>query len=113
MKYIFNIGLNNTNYSKVVEQINNAKGYYFKDYHIKEEVSSYNNEVEPTAVLKFNSEAHFSSVVILVKQWCKTLQQDCIAVKMYDNDNKQFNALVYADDYNGITQSFNDKYFID
>ena len=112
MKYILNIGLSNTNYSKVVEQINNARNYYFDDYHINESTSTYNDNIEPTIVLKFESNVHFSSMIKLIKQWCKTLQQDCIAIKMLDSDNKEFSALVYSDDYNGTTQNFNNDFFI-
>ena len=82
MKYILNIGLNNTNYSKVVEQINNARGHYFKDYHIKQVVSSYNNEIEPTAVLTFDTETHYTSILNLVRGWCKVLNQVCIAINI-------------------------------
>lgn len=111
MKYILNIGLNNTNYSKVVEQINNARGHYFNDYHIKQVVSSYNNEIEPTAVLTFDTEAHYTSVLNLVRGWCKVLNQVCIAINI-SNDLQSSNHLIYDPSFRGEKIKFNSKYFM-
>ena len=112
MKYIINIGLNNNNYSKAVMHINNAKGYYFKDYHIKQGTSTYNGVTEETIILSFNTEAHVTSINILLKEWCKYMDQECIAMHLTDKQNNTFGALVYNTNYKGEQFTFNNKYFL-
>ena len=112
MKYIINIGLNNNNYSKAVMHINNAKSYYFKDYHIKQGVSTYNGIIEDTLILSFDTDAHVTSINILLKQWCKHMDQECIAMHLTDKQNNTFGALVYNTNYKGDQYTFNNKYFL-
>ena len=112
MKYIINIGLNNNNYSKAVMHINNAKGYYFKDYHIKQGLSTYNGAPEDTIILSFDTDAHVTSIYKLLQQWCKHMDQDCIAMHLTDKQNNTFGSLVYNTNYKGDQYTFNNKYFL-
>jgi hypothetical protein len=112
MEYIINIGLNNNNYSEAVSHINNAKSYYFKDYHIKQGVSTYNGVIEETIILSFNTEAYASSIYKLLQQWCKYMDQECISMHLTDNENNTFGYLVYNTNYKGKQFTFNNKYFL-
>ena len=112
MKYILNIGLNNTNYSKVMEQINNSKGYLFDDYNVREVTGTYNNNIEPTLVVSFYSFSSLDSIKFKIKDWCKTLKQDCIALTIKGMLEKNVGILIYNESYKGEKQAFNNKYFI-
>ena len=112
MEYIINIGLNNNNYSKAVSHINNARGYYFNDYHIKQGISTYKGLTEDTLILSFSTEAHGSTIYNLLQQWCKYMDQECISMELTDNENNTFGALVYNTDYKGDQYTFNNKYFL-
>ena len=122
MKYTLNIGLNGTSYSKVVEELNNARNYYFNDYHIVEKMGSYNNIPEPTAVISFDTGADLVSIVGLVRKWCASLSQTCIALEMTASEvletrypqtvNSSFGVLVYHSNYRGKQIQFDSKYFL-
>lgn len=113
MKYILNIGLDGNIYGKVVEQLNNLRGAnWFNDYHITEQLGIYNNIPEQTAVISLDSDADYTSTLILVKKLCTSLNQDCIAIQMIDKNNFGFGALVYNDNFKGKKQTFNKDYFI-
>ena len=122
MKYTLNIGLNNTTYSKVVEAVNNARGIYFDDYHIKEMLGSYEDQPEPTAVISFDTGADLVSIVGLVRKWCASLSQTCIALEMTASEvletrypqtvNSSFGVLVYHSNYRGKQIQFDSKYFL-
>ena len=112
MKYTLNIGLNNTSYSKVVEELNNARNYYFDNYHIVEKLGSYNNIPEPTAVITFDSFANITSIVPLIKKFCINLDQICIAIKLDDNKNT-FGILIYNPNFKGNKSTFDSDYFLE
>ena len=122
MKHTLNIGLHGTNYSKVVEAVNNARGTYFNDYHIKEMVGEYEGQPEPTAVVSFDTKADLVSVIGLIRQWLKALNQTCIALEITASEilftrypqtvNSSFGVLIYAEDYRGREIKFNSKYFL-
>ena len=113
MKYIINIGLEGDIYGKVIEQLNNLKGAnWFNDYHITEQEGIYNNIPEQTAVISLDSEADYTSTLILVKKLCISLNQECIPIQMIDKNNFGFGTLVYNDNYKGKKQTFNKDYFI-
>ena len=123
MKYTFNIGLNNNNYSNAVMHINNAKGAgYFDNYHIREMQGSYNGVDEPTIVLTVDTKADVVSMTGLASKWCKAMNQICIAVEMTASEikdtnypetvNSSFGVLVYADSFRGHKSTFDSKYFL-
>ena len=122
MKYTFNIGLHGTNYSKVIEQVNNARGTYFNDYHAKEMLGEYENEPEPTAVITLDTEADLVSMIGLTRQWLNRLNQTCIALEITASEimftrypqtvNSSFGVLIYAEDYRGREIKFDSKYFL-
>tara|TARA_R110000765_G_scaffold350824_1_gene440830 strand:+ start:145 stop:516 length:372 start_codon:yes stop_codon:yes gene_type:complete len=122
MKYTLNIGLIGTNYSKVVEQVNNARGTYFDNYHIKEMAGHYEDQPEPTAVISFDTKADIVSIVALVRKWNAALNQTCIALEMTASEvletrypqtvNSSFGVLVYLDSYVGKQIQFDSKYFL-
>ena len=111
MKYILNIGINNTNYSKIIEQLNNARNYYFDDYHSVIKMGTYKNISEPTAVITFDTEADYTSILLLLESWCTTLTQECIALNI-SNDYQSSNHIVYNKSYKGEKMRFNIKYFL-
>jgi len=111
MKYILNIGVNNTSYSKIIEQLNNARTYYFEDYHSIIKIGTYKGASEPTAVITFETSAHYTSILILIEKWCTTLAQECISLNISDGLQSS-NHMIYNKDYKGLKQSFNIKYFL-
>ena len=111
MKYILNIGINGTNYSKIIEQLNNARGYYFEDYHSVIKAGTYKDMNEPTAVVTFDTEAHYTSIIILLEEWCTTLTQECIALNI-SNDLQSSNHIVHNKDYKGERVRFDSNYFL-
>ena len=113
MKYTFNIGLNNNNYSTAVMHINNAKGGgYFDNYHIREMQGTYNGIAEPTIVLTVETKADIVSMVGLTEKWCKAMNQTCIAIELQDKENNTFGALIYNPTFKGEQSTFDKKYFI-
>jgi hypothetical protein len=122
MKYTLNIGLIGTNYSKVVEQVNNARGTYFDNYHIKEMSGTYEDQPEPTAVVSFDTKADIVSIVALVRKWNAALNQTCIALEMTASEvleteypqtvNSSFGVLVYHSNHRGNQIQFDSKYFL-
>ena len=113
MKYTFNIGLNNNNYSTAVMHINNAKGAgYFDNYHIREMQGTYNGVDEPTIVLTVDTKADIVSMVGLTEKWCKAMNQICIAIELQDKENNTFGVLIYNPTFKGEQSTFDKKYFI-
>jgi|TARA_R110000765_G_C18950594_1_gene608488 hypothetical protein len=122
MKYTLNIGLHGTNYSKVVEAVNNARGTYFDDYHMIEQLGEYEDQPEPTAVITFETKADLISMVGLVKKWCANLNQTCIALEMTASEilftrypqtvDSSFGVLIYHSNYRGKQLPFDSKYFL-
>ena len=122
MKYTLNIGLIGTNYSKVVEAVNNARGTYYDDYHMIEQMGYYDDQPEPTAVITFDTKADLVSIVGLVRKWCANLKQTCIALEMTATEvletsypqtvDSSFGVLVYHSNHRGKEIPFNSKYFL-
>ena len=113
MKYILNIGLEGDIYGEVVTQLNNLRGAnWFEDYHITEQIGEYIGIPENTAVITLDSEANYTSMLILVKKLCTSLEQECIPIQMIDKNNMGFGTLIYNDNYKGKKQTFNKNYFI-
>ena len=123
MKYTFNIGLNNNNYSTAVMHINNAKQTgYFDNYHIREMQGTYNGVDEPTIVLTVETKADVVSMVGLTEKWCKAMNQICIALEMTASEikdtkypetiNSTFGVLIYNPTFKGEQSTFDKKYFI-
>ncbi len=122
MKYTLNIGLIGTNYSKVVEQVNNARGTYYDNYHMTEQLGSYDDQPEPTAVITFDTKADLVSIVGLVRKWNAALNQECIALEMTASEvlstrypqtvDSSFGVLVYHSNYRGKQIQFDSKYFL-
>lgn len=113
MKYILNIGLDGNIYGKVIEQLNNLRSAnWFNNYHITEQIGEYNGIPEQTAVITLDSSAHYSSIEIMTKKLCKSLNQECIPFALTDKYNNMFGTLVYNDNYTGKQQNFNRNYFI-
>lgn len=122
MKYTLNIGLNNTNYSKVLEAVNNARGTYYDDYHMIEMLGSYDDQPEPTAVITFDTKADLVSIVALVEKWCANLNQECIALEMTATEilftrypqtvDSSFRILIYHSNYRGKQLPFNSDFFL-
>ena len=122
MKYTLNIGLHGTSYSKVVESVNNARGTYFDDYHIKEMVGEYEGQPEPTAVISFDTTADLVSLIALVRKWNAQLNQTCIALEMTATEilmtrypqtvNSSFGVMVYHSNFRGKEIQFDSKYFL-
>ena len=122
MKYTFNIGLHGTNYSKVVEQVNNARGTYFDDYHMKQMDGEYDGMPEPTAVIELDTKADLVSMIGLTRKWLKALNQTCIALEITASEimftrypqtvNSSFGVIIYEENYIGKQISFDSKYFL-
>lgn len=113
MKYIINIGLEGNIYGDVITQLNNLRGAkWFDNYHITEQMGQYNGIPEQTAVISLDSDANYTSMLILVKKLCKSLSQECIPIQMIDKNNMGFGTLVYNDNYKGKKQTFNKNYFM-
>mgnify|MGYP003143235749 CR=1 FL=1 len=112
MKYILNIGLDGNIYGEVVTQLNNLRSRWFDNYHITEQMGEYNGVPEQTAVITLDSEAHYSSIEIMIKKLCKSLKQECIPFALTDKHGNMFGSLVYNDNYIGKKQNFNRNYFI-
>ena len=122
MKYTFNIGLHNNDYSKAIQHINNARGHYYDDYHVTQKDGEYNGIAEPTIILEVNTKADVVSMVELAKKWCKAMNQICIAIEMTASEikdtrypetvNSSFGVLVYAESFRGHKSAFDSKYFL-
>lgn len=112
MKYTFNIGLHNNDYSKAIQHINNARGHYYDDYHVTQKDGEYNGIAEPTIILEVDTKADVVSMVELTKKWCKAMNQICIALEITDKENSSFGALVYDDSFRGHKSTFDSKYFL-
>ena len=112
MKYILNIGLDGNIYGDVITQLNNLRGKWFDNYHITEQMGEYNGIPEQTAVISLDSKANYTSMLILVKKLCKSLNQECIPIQMIDKNNLGFGTLIYNDNYFGKQHTFNKDYFI-
>ena len=112
MKYTFNIGLNNNDYSKAIQHINNARGHYYDDYHVTQKDGTYNGIAEPTIVLTVDTKADIVSMVGLTEKWCKAMNQICIAIELQDKENNTFGLLIYNPSFKGEQSTFDKKYFI-
>ena len=78
--YKLNIGLEGTNYSKVIETLNNYRGRYYKDYSVKLMLGEYNGQKEQTAVVELIDSSSAYTILKLVEYWTTLLNQECIAL---------------------------------
>ena len=112
--YKLNIGLDNNSLSKLVENLNNYRYYFFNDYNIKTSIGEYNGVKELTAIVDIDAQNHnFEKIEKLCKMLCKNLNQECIAASLYTDIYGQNNGLlIYNDNYKGERYSFNSQYFL-
>lgn len=112
--YKLNIGLNNNSLSKLVENLNNYRGYLFNDYNVNLSHGEYNGVKELTAIVQIDSLNHsFDKIEKLCKMLCKNLDQECIAASLYtDNYGQNNGLLIYNDEYKGERSIFNSQYFL-
>jgi len=112
--YKLNIGLNNNNLSKLVENLNNYRSYLFNDYNVNLSHGEYNGVKELTAIVSINSlNYNYENVEKLCKMLCTSLNQECIAVSIYTDEYGQNNGmLIYNDNYVGEKSVFNSSYFL-
>ncbi len=112
--YKLNIGLDNNSLSKLVENLNNYRYYFFNDYNVKTSIGEYNGVKELTAIVDIDAKNHnFEKIEKLCKMLCTSLKQECIAVSLYTDMYGQNNGLlVYNDNYKGQRDVFNSQYFL-
>lgn len=112
--YKLNIGLGNNSISKLVENLNNYRYYFFNDYNIKTSIGEYNGVKELTAIVDIDAQNHnFEKIEKLCKMLCTSLNQECIAASLYtDNYGQNNGVLIYNDEYRGERSVFNSKYFL-
>ena len=112
--YKLNVGLNNNNLSKLVENLNNYRGYLFNDYNVNLSHGEYNGVKELTAIVSMNALNYsYENIEKLCKMLCKSMDQECIAVSLYRDNNGQNNGLlIYNDNYKGDRDVFNSSYFL-
>ena len=117
--YKLNIGLEGTNYSKVVETLNNYRGRYYKDYSIKLMIGEYNGEKEQTAVIDLIDSSSANTILKLVEYWTTLLNQKCIAMAYYNSNYVwefhnpvNIGTLVYNMGFKGEKMLFDSKYFL-
>jgi hypothetical protein len=112
--YKINIGTDRTNYSKVIDAINQKYNRYYSDYHVKTEMGEYNGEKEETIVLTIKTTASVDSIFKVVQYWCGLLNQDCIAVAVWSETLNDIltGTLIYNVGFEGVQQPFNEDYFL-
>ena len=112
--YKLNIGLNNNNLSKLVENLNNYRGYLFNNYNVNLSHGEYNGVKELTAIVSIDALNHnYEKIEKLCKMLCTSLDQECIAVSLYTDVHGQNNGmLVYNENYAGERNVFNSSYFL-
>ncbi len=110
-KYKLNIGLENNNFNKVVETLNNFRSYGFMDNYYIHRIDKgiYNGESEETIVLTINTNLSFNDMINFTEILCSKLGQDCIP---FLDLLTGLNILVYDKLYKGEKQMFNFKYFL-
>lgn len=112
--YKINIGTDRTNYSKVIDAINQKYNRYYSEYHIKTEIGEYKGEREETIVLTIKTKAHVTSIFKMLQYWAGLLNQECIAVAVWSETLNEIivGDLVYNVDYKGEKMHFNKDYFL-
>ena len=117
--YKLNIGLEGTNYSKVIETLNNYRGRYYKDYSVKLMLGEYNGQKEQTAVVELVDSSSANTILKLVEYWTTLLNQDCIALAYYMTDPGcvdgtfiKTGTLVYNMGFKGEKMLFDSEYFL-
>ena len=112
--YKLNIGLDNKSLSKVVENLNNYRGYLFNNYNVNVSIGEYNGVKELTAIVDIDAQNHnFEKIQKLCKMLCKNLDQECIAASLYtDNYGQNNGLLIYNDNHKGDKYVFNSQYFL-
>ena len=112
--YKLNVGLNNNNLSKLVENLNNYRGYLFNNYNVNLSHGEYNGVKELTAIVNIDALNHnYEKIEKLCKMLCTSLDQECIAVSLYTDVYGQNNGmLVYNEKYAGERNVFNSFYFL-
>ena len=112
--YKINIGTDRTNYSKVIDAINQKYKRYFEEYHVKTEIGEYKGEREETIVLTIKTDAHVTSIFKMLQYWCGLLNQECIAYAVWSEtiNDVLVGDLVYNVDYKGVKMYFDRDYFL-
>ena len=114
VNYKLNIGLNNNNLSKLVESLNNYRGYLFNNYNVNLSCGEYNGVKELTAIVSIDaSNNNYEKIEKLCKMLCTSLNKECIAASLYTDQYGQNNGmLIYNDNHVGERSVFNSSYFL-
>ena len=112
--YKINIGTEGTNYSKVIDAINQKYNRYYSDYHVKNGIGEYNGQKEETIILTIKTNAHVTSIFKMLQYWCGLLNQECISYAVWSPtiNDILIGDLVYNIDYKGVKQYFDRDYFL-
>ena len=104
-----NIGLeNNTKLvTEILQHIKYAGFYIDNEFNYRVDLSEYKNEVEQTLIIEGLTSQGLVYCVDMVQRFCSLLNQECIAAKIDNNE-----LLIYAINYKGEKQKFNNDYFI-
>ena len=112
--YKINIGTEGTNYSKVIDAINQKYNRYFQEYHVKNGIGEYNGQKEETIILTIKTDAHVTSIFKMLQYWCGLLNQECISVAAWSDalNDIVIGDIVYNINYKGAKMHFNRDYFL-
>ncbi len=112
--YKINIGTEGTNYSKVIDAINQKYKRYFEEYNVKTEIGEYKGAKEETIILTIKTDAHVTSIFKMLQYWTSLLNQECISVAVWSETLKDIliGDLVYNIGYKGVKMHFDRDYFL-
>ena len=107
MNLVLNIGLNN-NPKEVEYIVELLKVWFGADKFENKTVNSvYNDNTEPTLVVKVNTTTDINLSVSLIEDLCKLTTQECIAMVHSD-----YKLLVYNPNFKGEIMDFSEEYFV-
>lgn len=108
--YTLNIGMSNNPYDygqiqEALKEFNESNvGAQFSLGRMA--MGEYEGKDEPTFITRITTDWRLSKVIEYVENLCKFMTQSCIAIK-----SPYFEALVYARDFKGHKELFNNEYF--
>lgn len=106
MKLLLNIGLLNN--LLTVEQIIGTLQAWFETEKVefKETTATYKGLAEKTVVIKVTTDYHITTIVPLLEDMCKLMNQESLAMVL-----EEYKMMIYNPNYKGIIENFKEHLF--